>query len=66
MTMRPNAIKDASGKHGKGAEKVIVLNWGDLTISRCTSGNLVRKGKLSRQESAEAIVPVSRGSTGKG
>ena len=50
-------IKGQSGKSGQGARKVNVLIWGDL-LSGQTSGNPPREGRLRRQGSAEAIVPV--------
>jgi len=54
-TAKPNAIKVQSGKPGKGAGKVNVLTWGDLS-SGCQS-NPDREIRLRWQESAEAIVP---------
>jgi hypothetical protein len=51
------AIKGQSGKSGQGAGTVNVLIWGDLPPSQ-TTGNPVCEGRLRRQGSAEAIVPV--------
>jgi hypothetical protein len=53
--MKPYATKGWPSKCDKGAGKVNVLTWGDLTSSR--RGNPVREGRLRWQESAEAIVP---------
>jgi hypothetical protein len=56
MTTKAKTIKGQSGKLGRGAEKVNVLTWGDLSAS-CESSNPGREIRLRRQESAEAIVP---------
>jgi hypothetical protein len=39
-----------------GGEEDSVLTWGDLYEMRSELRNLVRKGKLNIQKSAEAIV----------
>ena len=39
--------------------KEIMFTWGDLTV-RPDKGNPVSDGGLSREKSAEAIVPIAR------
>ena len=51
------AIKGQSGKSGQGAGTVNVLIWGDLPPSQ-NIGNPPCEGRLRRQGSAEAILPV--------
>ena len=55
-TTKPNAIKGQSGKPNKGARKVNVLTWGDLSSGY--QSNPDSDVRLRRQESAEATVPL--------